>query len=275
MPSVPGRLSARLTAPAPDARSPLAVQALVQRRRDRERIAHDIPESARATAATVTAAAGHPENLAEAYEHNPVVRTVRRPHRRRSIATELEATRWTGHPGYPIYSMIGMALAKSIYAVPTWTRTVALVKEQHARRAAIAGSTPSRPSTPAIASPPSFACTATGARRAAWRPISPLRQTIGVARGDNKAPTCEHGECRVRPGRLWPQGDQVALPHRRSARLASHSVKADRLRPLIPRETPRFRSFTVVALPSSASSDGSRTSGRWDCLVVVIFPDGG
>jgi hypothetical protein len=30
--------------------------------------------------------------------------------------------------------MIGMALAKSIYAVPTWTRTVALVTE-HARSA--------------------------------------------------------------------------------------------------------------------------------------------
>jgi hypothetical protein len=38
--------------------------------------------------------------------------------------------------------MIGMALAKSIYAVPTWTRTVALVKEHHALRAAMAGSTP-------------------------------------------------------------------------------------------------------------------------------------
>jgi hypothetical protein len=38
--------------------------------------------------------------------------------------------------------MIGMALAKSIYAVPTWTRAVALVKEHHALRAAIAGSTP-------------------------------------------------------------------------------------------------------------------------------------
>ena len=38
--------------------------------------------------------------------------------------------------------MIGMALAKSIYAVPTWTRTVALVKEHHALRAAMVGSTP-------------------------------------------------------------------------------------------------------------------------------------
>jgi hypothetical protein len=34
--------------------------------------------------------------------------------------------------------MIGMALAKSIYAVPTWTRTVALVREHAALRGAIA-----------------------------------------------------------------------------------------------------------------------------------------
>jgi hypothetical protein len=42
--------------------------------------------------------------------------------------------------------MIGMALAKSIYAVPTWTRTVALAREHGALRAAISGSTPDVPS---------------------------------------------------------------------------------------------------------------------------------
>ena len=35
-----------------------------------------------------------------------------------------------------------MALAKSIYAVPTWTRTVALVSEHAALRAAIIRGTP-------------------------------------------------------------------------------------------------------------------------------------
>jgi hypothetical protein len=57
-----------------------------------------------------------------------------------SLVSELEATRWTGRPGYPLRSMVGMALAKSIYAVPTWTRTVALVREHAALRAAIAPS---------------------------------------------------------------------------------------------------------------------------------------
>lgn len=42
---------------------------------------------------------------------------------------ELEATRWTGRPGYPVRTMVGLALAKSLYAIPTWTKTVALVRE--------------------------------------------------------------------------------------------------------------------------------------------------
>jgi hypothetical protein len=54
-----------------------------------------------------------------------------------ALVSELEATRWTGRPGYPLRSMIGMALAKSIYAVPTWTRIVALVSEHASLRAAI------------------------------------------------------------------------------------------------------------------------------------------
>ncbi|MFZ1155391.1 MAG: transposase [Solirubrobacteraceae bacterium] len=45
------------------------------------------------------------------------------------LVDELQATRWTGRPGYPLRAMIGMALAKSLYAIPTWTRTVSLVAE--------------------------------------------------------------------------------------------------------------------------------------------------
>ena len=53
------------------------------------------------------------------------------------LVDELEATRWTGRPGYPLRAMVGMALAKSMYAVPTWTRTVALVREHAALQAAL------------------------------------------------------------------------------------------------------------------------------------------
>ena len=57
-----------------------------------------------------------------------------------ALVSELEATRWTGRPGYPIRSIVGMALAKSIHAVPTWTRTVALVREHRELAAVIAPS---------------------------------------------------------------------------------------------------------------------------------------
>ena len=53
------------------------------------------------------------------------------------LVAELTATRWTGRPGYPIRTMVGMALAKSLYTLPTWTRTVALVGEHAALRRAI------------------------------------------------------------------------------------------------------------------------------------------
>jgi len=45
------------------------------------------------------------------------------------LIADLEATRWTGRPGYPIRTMVGLCLAKSLYAIPTWTRTAALVTE--------------------------------------------------------------------------------------------------------------------------------------------------
>jgi hypothetical protein len=75
------------------------------------------------------------ENLSAILDSSEVARLV----------DELQTTRETGRPGYPLRSMIGMALAKSLYALPTWTRTVALVKEHAALAAVIApdGATPS------------------------------------------------------------------------------------------------------------------------------------
>jgi hypothetical protein len=54
-----------------------------------------------------------------------------------SLIEQLDATRWTGRPGYPIRTMIGMALAKSIYSISTWTRVVRLVREHSALQAAL------------------------------------------------------------------------------------------------------------------------------------------
>lgn len=56
---------------------------------------------------------------------------------------DVEETRWTGRPGYSIRAMLAAALAKSIYSIPTWTRTVALVREHDALRKAVGGECPS------------------------------------------------------------------------------------------------------------------------------------
>jgi hypothetical protein len=58
------------------------------------------------------------------------------------LIEDLEATKWTGRPGYPIRSLLGVALAKSLYAIPTWSSTVALVHEHEALQRAL-GAVPS------------------------------------------------------------------------------------------------------------------------------------
>jgi hypothetical protein len=138
-----------------------------------------------------------------------------------------------------------MALAKSIYAVPTWTRTVALVNEHHALRAAIAVSTP----VPSV-----YACYRFTAKLRAYGDMldrcidgvtARLSAELPAARHPRRqawlpqAPGLRARRLAVRGSRLRPQGNQVALPDRRvQARL--NVGKANRLHPLIPRETPRF-----------------------------------
>jgi hypothetical protein len=58
------------------------------------------------------------------------------------LIEDLEAVRWTGRPGYSIRSLLGVALAKSLYAIPTWSRTVALVHEHEGLQQAL-GAVPS------------------------------------------------------------------------------------------------------------------------------------
>ena len=56
-----------------------------------------------------------------------------------ALCDELEALRWTGRKGYPIRSLVGACLAKSLYAIPTWSRTAALIAEHDALQAALGG----------------------------------------------------------------------------------------------------------------------------------------
>jgi hypothetical protein len=59
------------------------------------------------------------------------------------LIAEIEALRWTGRPGYGVRAMVGMMLAKSLYALPTWSRTARLVAEHPALQAVI-GCAPSQ-----------------------------------------------------------------------------------------------------------------------------------
>ena len=71
-------------------------------------------------------------------------------------------------------------------------------------------------------------------------PVVPLRQTPAVKRGEHKPPTCSHGEWRFagadrkRGACKWrcPTGE---------CKPASVWIKANRLHPLIPRETLRWK----------------------------------
>lgn len=53
------------------------------------------------------------------------------------LIEQLEFLRWTGRPGYSTRTIMGVVLTKSLYAIPTWTRTLTLIREHEALRAAI------------------------------------------------------------------------------------------------------------------------------------------
>ena len=85
------------------------------------------------------------------------------------LIADLEATRWTGRPGYPIRAMVGMALAKSVYSLPTWTRTVALVRDHAGLRLAIG--CPMEDEVPSVYACYRFAAKLRATRRC-WTPAS-------------------------------------------------------------------------------------------------------
>lgn len=53
------------------------------------------------------------------------------------LIEQIDFLRWTGRPGYSTRTLMGIALAKSLYAIPTWTRTLNLVRDHAGLRAAI------------------------------------------------------------------------------------------------------------------------------------------
>src|SRR5437764_13870707 len=59
-----------------------------------------------------------------------------------ALVAELDGLRWTGRKGYPTRSLVGAGLVKSLYAIPTWSRTARLIGEHEGLQAAL-GAAPS------------------------------------------------------------------------------------------------------------------------------------
>src|SRR4051794_8633793 len=57
-----------------------------------------------------------------------------------ALVSELDALRWTGRRGYGARALVGACLVKSLYAIPTWTRTARLIAEHAALQVALGGS---------------------------------------------------------------------------------------------------------------------------------------
>ncbi len=57
----------------------------------------------------------------------------------RQFISDLDELRWTGRPGFGSAVMVGAALVKAVYALPTWSRTARLIDEHDALREAIGG----------------------------------------------------------------------------------------------------------------------------------------
>lgn len=55
------------------------------------------------------------------------------------LTAELDALRWTGRRGYGSRALLGACLVKSLYAIPTWSRTAALIGEHEAIQRALGG----------------------------------------------------------------------------------------------------------------------------------------
>lgn len=78
-----------------------------------------------------------------------------------------------------------------------------------------------------------------------WRRHGPhlesasVRQTPAVKRGEDRPPTCEHGQWRFAGSDFRRKSSKWRCPMG-ECKPASKWIKADRLHPLIPRESPRW-----------------------------------
>jgi Transposase DDE domain len=99
------------------------------------------------------------------------------------------------------------------------------------------------------------------------RPIIPLRQTPGVKLGQHKPPTCEHGEWRFAGADYTRKATKWRCPTG-ECKPASTWAKADRLHPLIPRETPRFTA--LYRRRASVEREFGRLKNEWSLTPLRV-----
>ncbi len=94
-------------------------------------------------------------------------------------------------------------------------------------------------------------------------PVTPLRQTPAVVRGDHKPPCCEHGEWTFAGADYKRRATKWRCPTS-ECKPASQWIKADRLHPLIPRETERSRK--LYASRGAVEREFGRLKHEWAML---------
>jgi hypothetical protein len=99
------------------------------------------------------------------------------------------------------------------------------------------------------------------------RPIMPLRETPAVKRGDHKPPTCEHGEWRFAGSDFNRKASKWRCPTG-ECKPASKWTKADRLHPLIPRETPRW--WKLYKGRAAVEREFGRLKNEWALLPLRV-----
>ena len=98
-------------------------------------------------------------------------------------------------------------------------------------------------------------------------PVTPLRQTPAVARGEHKPPCCEHGEWTFAGADYKRKATKWRCPTG-ECQPASRWVKADRLHPLIPRETERSRK--LYASRGAVEREFGRLKHEWALLPLRV-----
>ena len=98
-------------------------------------------------------------------------------------------------------------------------------------------------------------------------PVTPLRKTPAVVRGDHKAPCCDHGEWTFAGADYKRKATKWRCPTG-ECKPKSRWVKADRLHPLIPRESVRSRKLYKTR--GAVEREFGRLKHEWALLPLRV-----